>query len=155
MKIRTEVHLFVFFGRRFTPDPLRFSVLQDLRVICCILLPRCVNNGLKFSYHHDPSRWRRGSGWTVDREIMFDPRRTPTSCAPSNGNEVKDVFGRPGARVMVGMTLAAQGFFRVPGLSHEILLQISHWTTCLVTVCLNIAERDVKHSNDKTKKNTH
>ena len=60
MKIRTEVLLFVFFGRKFTPDPLHLSVLQDLRVVH--LLPRCVNNGLKFSYHHDPSRWRRGSG---------------------------------------------------------------------------------------------
>ena len=38
---------------------------------------------------------------------MCDSRRTPTSCAPSGGNGVKDV------RVMVGMardqTLAAQG----------------------------------------------
>ena len=44
------------------PYPLHFSVLQDLRVICLHLLPRCVNKGLKFSYHHDPSRWCRGSG---------------------------------------------------------------------------------------------
>ena len=38
------------------------------------------------------------AGRTVDQEI----RVTLTACGPSNGNEVKDVFGRPGAHVGVG-----------------------------------------------------
>ena len=72
---------------------------------------------------------------------MFDSRRIRTSCAPSNGNEVKEVFVRPGARVMVDMTrktLAAQ----VAGTRQYVL--ISKLDNCLVTVCLNIAECDVK-----------
>ena len=32
----------------------------------------------------------------------FDSPLTLTACGPSNGKEVKDVFGRPGARVEVG-----------------------------------------------------
>ena len=44
------------------------------------------------------SRWRRGSGldcWSDDPG--FVSRHTLTSCGPSDLNEVKDVFGRPGA----------------------------------------------------------
>ena len=45
---------------------------------------------------------RRGGAevadWTLDRKIRI---RFP-ACGPSDGKEVKDVFGRPGARVMVG-----------------------------------------------------
>ena len=43
------------------------------------------------------------AGWTLDREIwvrfLAYPQRV---CGPSNGKEVKDVFGHPGARVEVG-----------------------------------------------------
>ena len=41
-------------------------------------------------------------GWTVDRRIRFDIRLTVTAFGPSDDKEVKDVFGRPGARVGVG-----------------------------------------------------
>ena len=34
----------------------------------------------------------------------FDSPLTLTACGPSDGKEVKDVFGRPGARVEVGST---------------------------------------------------
>ena len=61
---------------------------------------------------------RRGgaevAGWTLDRKIRV--RLLPltlTACGPSDGKEVKDVFGRPGARVEVGSArlrpLAAHG----------------------------------------------
>ena len=92
---------------------MRFSVLQDLRVICCIYYQDA--STADYSFHITMTRpgGVEVAGWTVDRESTFDPRRTPTSRAPSNGNEVKDVFGRPtGVHVMVGMTrkiLAAQG----------------------------------------------
>ena len=33
---------------------------------------------------------------------MLQHRHTLTACGPSDGKEVKDVFGRPGARVRVG-----------------------------------------------------
>ena len=42
-----------------------------------------------------PPRWRRDSG------LDFGPL-TLTACGPSDGKELKDVFGRPGARVEVG-----------------------------------------------------
>ena len=49
---------------------------------------------------------RRGgvevAGWTVDRKIRVQSRLTLTACGPSDGKEVKDIFGRPGARVKVG-----------------------------------------------------
>ena len=52
---------------------------------------------------------RRGgaevAGWTLDRKIRVRSPLTLTACGPSNGKEVKDVFGRPGARVEVGYTL--------------------------------------------------
>ena len=49
---------------------------------------------------------RRGgvevAGWTVDRKTRVRFPHTLTACGPSDGKEVKDVFGRPGARVGVG-----------------------------------------------------
>ena len=42
------------------------------------------------------------AGWTLDRRSGFDSPLTLTACGPSDGKEVKDVFGRPGARVDVG-----------------------------------------------------
>ena len=43
----------------------------------------------------------------------FESRLTLTACRPSDGKEVKDVFGRPGARVGIGSArlrpLAAHG----------------------------------------------
>ena len=60
---------------------------------------------------------RRGgvevAGWTVDREIRVRLPAALTACGPSDGKEVKDVFGRPGTRVGVGSArkrpLAAHG----------------------------------------------
>ena len=49
-----------------------------------------------------PPRWRRGSGLDCNQTIRFDSRLTLTACGPSDGKEVKDVFGHPGARVGVG-----------------------------------------------------
>ena len=50
-----------------------------------------------------PPRWRRGSGLDFGSE---DPGSIPRLPSPrvgsSDGKEVKDVFGRPGARVEVG-----------------------------------------------------
>ena len=49
---------------------------------------------------------RRGgvevAGWTLDGRPGFDSRLTLTACGPSDGKELKDVFGRPGARVGEG-----------------------------------------------------
>ena len=42
------------------------------------------------------------AGWTVDRRSGLDSRLTLSTCGPSDGKEVKDNFGRPGARVEVG-----------------------------------------------------
>ena len=46
-------------------------------------------------------RWRRGSGPDCGSD---DPGSIPslTACGPSDGKEVKDVFGRPCARVGLG-----------------------------------------------------
>ena len=65
------------------------------------------------------AKWqaRRGgvevAGWTLDRRSGFNSRYTLTACWPSNGKEVKDVSGRPCARVEVGSAcqrpLAAHG----------------------------------------------
>ena len=50
-----------------------------------------------------PPRWRRGSGLDFGSEDPGSiPSLTLTACGPSDGKEVKDVFGRPGARVEVG-----------------------------------------------------
>ena len=50
-----------------------------------------------------PPRWRRGSGLDFGSEKSgFDSPLTLTACGPSDGKEVKDVFGRPGALVKVG-----------------------------------------------------
>ena len=53
--------------------------------------------------YNRPPQWRRGSGLDFGSE---DPgSNTPltlTACGPSDGKEVKDVFGRPVARVEVG-----------------------------------------------------
>ena len=56
------------------------------------------------SVPYGPPRWHRGSGLDFGSE---DPGSIPrlytfTACGPSDGKEVKDVFGRPGARVEVG-----------------------------------------------------
>ena len=52
-------------------------------------------------------------GWIVDQEIWVWFTGNLTMCGPSDGKEVKDVFGRPGACVEVGSTcersLAAHG----------------------------------------------
>ena len=49
---------------------------------------------------------RRGgvevAGWIWIGRSGFDSRHTLTACGPSDSKEVKDVFGRPGARVGVG-----------------------------------------------------
>ena len=57
-------------------------------------------------------------GWTVDREILVDSRYDLMACGPSDGKEVKDVFGRPGARVgeRVGTLKTSNCWWRlVPG----------------------------------------
>ena len=49
---------------------------------------------------------RRGgaevAGLTLDRKIRVLFPAYLTTCGPSDGKEVKDLFGRPGARVEVG-----------------------------------------------------
>ena len=52
---------------------------------------------------------RRGgaevAAWTLDRKIRVRfpaLKYTLTACGPSDGKEVKDVFGRPGAHAEVG-----------------------------------------------------
>ena len=49
-----------------------------------------------------PPRWRRGNGLDCGSRSGSDSRHTLTACGPSDVKEVKDVFGRPGARVGVG-----------------------------------------------------
>ena len=60
-----------------------------------------VTCGIK-GYKHARCGGIEVAGWTVDRTIQFDSRHTLTTCGPSNGKEVKDIFGRPGAHVRVG-----------------------------------------------------
>ena len=45
---------------------------------------------------------RQWAGLWIGR-YGFDSPLTLTACGPSDGKEVKDVFGRPGARVEVGL----------------------------------------------------
>ena len=50
-----------------------------------------------------PPPWRRGSGLDFGPEDPGSIPRLPSPrVGPSDGKEVKDVFGRPGARVEVG-----------------------------------------------------
>ena len=42
------------------------------------------------------------AGWTVDQKVQVRFPATLTACGPSDGKEVKDVFGRPGAHIGVG-----------------------------------------------------
>ena len=46
--------------------------------------------------------WRKG--WPSDQKIPVLPRAAFTACRPSNGMEVKDVFGHPAIRVRVVMS---------------------------------------------------
>ena len=57
----------------------------------------------KLQIFKSPSRWRRGSGLDCGsvRRPGFDSLLNLIACGPSEGKEVKDVFGRPGARVRV------------------------------------------------------
>ena len=67
---------------------IQFNCLSDSHTVFAFLLPgtRARRDGVEVA------------GWTVDRKT----RLTLTACGPSDGKEVKDVFGRPGARVGVG-----------------------------------------------------
>ena len=42
------------------------------------------------------------TGAKFNFQSMFQQERNLTACGPSDGKEVKDIFGRPGARVGVG-----------------------------------------------------
>ena len=58
----------------------------------------------------------------------FDSRLTLTECGPSDGKEVKDVFGRPGAGVGVG--LARQRPLATHGVGCPAAGQnLENWTT--------------------------
>ena len=46
---------------------------------------------------------RKRAGLRIGRS-GFDTRHTLTACGSSDGKEIEDVFGRPGARVGVGST---------------------------------------------------
>ena len=96
MKIRTEVHLFVFLWEKIYAWPSAFKRFTRFTRDLLHLLARCVNNGLKFSYHHDPSRWRRGSGldsWSGDqRSIPGVPQhhaRPPTAMKLKTSSDVQ------------------------------------------------------------------
>ena len=45
---------------------------------------------------------RRGGTEVAGKTLDLNSPLTLTACGPSDGKEVKDVFGRPGARVDVG-----------------------------------------------------
>ena len=49
-----------------------------------------------------PPKWQV-AGLIVGRGIRVRPWYTPAMCRLSAGKDVKDVFGRPGACVMVGL----------------------------------------------------
>ena len=57
------------------------------------------------TWFFSPIARRSGSeeaGWTLVGRSGFDSPLSLTACGPSDGKEVKDVIGRPGARVEVG-----------------------------------------------------